>query len=226
MRRGLVMTIFEDELSDLKVQILKMGSLVEEAITRSIQSLVERNSELARQVIENDSRINAYDVAIDEECIRLIALRQPTAGDLRFITTAMKITTDLERMGDYAVDISERALELNEEPQLKPYIDIPRMTEIAEGMVRDALQAFLEKNTSLAYEVIKRDDEVDQLTVQIFNELLFFMIKDSSTITRAIKISYISKYLERIADHATNLAEMVVYMDEGKMIRHTNPPEE
>lgn len=220
------MTIFEDELSDLKVQILKMGSLVEEAIDRSIKSLVERNSDLARQVIENDTRINAFDVSIDEECIRLIALRQPTAGDLRFITTAMKITTDLERMGDYAVDICERALELNEEPQLKPYIDIPRMAEIAEGMVHDALQAFLEKNTSLAYEVIKRDDEVDQLTVQIFNELLLFMIKDSTTITRAIKISYISKYLERIADHATNLVEMVVYMNEGKMIRHTIFPEE
>ena len=220
------MTIFEDELSDLKVQILKMGSLVEEAIDHSIKSLVERNSDLARQVIENDARINAFDVSIDEECIRLIALRQPTAGDLRFITTAMKITTDLERMGDYAVDICERALELNEEPQLKPYIDIPRMAEIAEGMVRDALQAFLEQNTSLAYEVINRDDEVDQLTVQIFNELLLFMIKDSTTITRAIKISYISKYLERIADHATNLAEMVVYMNEGKMIRHTSPPEE
>ena len=219
------MTIFEDELSDLKVQILKMGSLVEEAIDRSIKSLVERDSDLARQVIENDTRINAFDVSVDEECIRLIALRQPTAGDLRFITTAMKITTDLERMGDYAVDICERALELNEEPQLKPYIDIPRMAEIAEGMVRDALQAFLEKNTSLAYEVIKRDDEVDQLTVQTFNELLLFMIKDSSTITRAIKISYISKYLERIADHATNLAEMVVYMNEGKMIRRTIPSE-
>lgn len=220
------MTIFEDELSNLKVQILKMGSLVEEAIARSIKSLVERNSDLAHRVIENDARINSFDVAIDEECIRLIALRQPTAGDLRFITTAMKITTDLERMGDYAVDISERALELNTEPQLKPYIDIPRMAEIAEGMVHDALQAFLEKNTPLAYEVIKRDDQVDQLTVQIFNELLLYMIKDSTTISRAIKISYISKYLERIADHATNLAEMVVYMNEGKMIRHTILPED
>jgi phosphate transport system protein len=220
------MTIFEDELSNLKVQILKMGSLVEEAIARSIKSLVERNSALAHQVIENEARINSYDVNIDEECIRLIALRQPTAGDLRFVTTAMKITTDLERMGDYAVDICERALELNEEPQLKPYIDIPRMAEIAEGMVHDALQAFLEKNTALAYEVINRDDEVDQLTVQIFNELLLFMIKDSSTITRAIKISYIAKYLERIADHATNVSEMVVYMIEGKMIRHIKDQEE
>jgi len=220
------MTIFEDELSNLKVKILKLASLVEEAVGRSIKSLVERNSDLARQVIESDTQINNLEVAIDEECIRLIALRQPTAGDLRFITTAMKITTDLERMGDYAVDLCERALELNEEPQLKPYIDIPRMAEIAQGMVRDALQSFLEKNTPLAYEVIKRDDEVDQLTVQIFNELLFYMIKDSSTITRAIKISYISKYLERIADHATNIAEMVVYMIEGNMIRHVKLPED
>ncbi len=219
------MTVFEDELTELKVKILKMGSLVEEVIGQAIQALVERDSELARKVIESDARINTYDVEIDEECIRLIALRQPTARDLRFVTTAMKITTDLERMGDYAVDIGERALELNEEPQLKPYIDLPRMTEISQAMVRDVLQAFLDRDTDLAYEVINRDDEVDQLTVQIFNELLFFMIKDSSTITRAIKISYISKYLERIADHATNIAEMVVYMTEGRMIRHTQPLE-
>jgi phosphate transport system protein len=218
------MSVFQDELNDLKVKILKMGSLVEEAIGKAIQALVERDSALAHQVIEQDARINTFDVEVDEECIRLIALRQPTAGDLRFITTAMKITTDLERMGDYAVDICERALELNEEPQLKPYIDLPRMAEIAQGMVREALQAFLEHNTPLAYEVVKRDDAVDELTVQIFNELLFFMIRDNSTITRAIKISYVSKYLERIADHATNIAEMVVYMDEGKMIRHMRLP--
>jgi phosphate transport system protein len=220
------MSVFQDELNDLKIKILKMGSLVEEAIGKAIQALVERDSVLAHKVIDNDARINTFDVEVDEECIRLIALRQPTAGDLRFITTAMKITTDLERMGDYAVDICERALELNEEPQLKPYIDLPRMAEIAQGMVRDALQAFLEHNTPLAYEVVKRDDAVDDLTVQIFNELLFFMIRDNTTITRAIKVSYISKYLERIADHATNIAEMVVYMDEGKMIRHMRLPEE
>ena len=220
------MTIFEDELRELRVKILKLGSLVEEAIGRSIESLRERDSELAREVIDQDARINTFDVEIDEECIRLLALRQPTAGDLRFITTAMKITTDLERMGDYAVDICERALELNQEPQLKPYMDIPRMAEIAQGMLRDVLEAFLNRNPALAYEVINRDDEVDQLTVQIFNELLLFMLKDNTTISRAIKITYISKYLERIADHATNIAEMVVYMTEGKMIRHTIPPQE
>jgi len=220
------MTIFEDELRELRVKILKLGSLVEEAIGRSIESLLERDSELAREVIDQDVRINTLDVEIDEECIRLLALRQPTAGDLRFITTAMKITTDLERMGDYAVDICERALELNQEPQLKPYMDIPRMAEIAQGMLRDVLEAFLNRNPALAYEVINRDDKVDQLTVQIFNELLLFMLKDNTTISRAIKITYISKYLERIADHATNIAEMVVYMTEGKMIRHTMPPQE
>jgi phosphate transport system protein len=219
------MTVFENELTDLKVKILKMGSLVEEAIGQAIQALVERDSDLARKVIASDARINTFDVEIDEECIRLIALRQPTARDLRFVTTAMKITTDLERMGDYAVDIGERVLELNEEPQLKPYIDLPRMAEISQAMVRDVLQAFLDRDTRLAYQVINRDDEVDQLTVQIFNELLFYMKKDSTTTSRAIKISYISKYLERVADHATNIAEMVVYMTEGRMIRHTQPPE-
>lgn len=219
------MTVFEEELKDLRVKILKMGSLVEEAIGKAIQALVDRDSELANKVIESDDRINTLDVEIDEECIRLIALRQPTAGDLRFVTMAMKITTDLERIGDYAVDICERALELNEEPQLKPYIDLPRMADIAQGMVHDALQSFLDRDTAQAYGVVNRDDEVDQLTVQIFNELLFFMIKDNTTISRAIKISYISKYLERVADHATNIAEMVVYMTEGRMIRHTQPPE-
>ena len=220
------MTVFEEELKDLRIKILKMGSLVEEAIGQAMQSLVKRDSALAQKVIENDARINTYDVEIDEDSIRLIALRQPTAGDLRFVTMAMKITTDLERIGDYAVDIGERALELNEEPQLKPYIDLPRMAEVAQGMVHDALQAFLNRDIHLAIDVINRDDVVDQLTVQIFNELLFFMIKDNTTITRAVKISYIAKYLERVADHATNIAEMVVYMIEGRMIRHTRPPED
>jgi phosphate transport system protein len=220
------MTLFQEELDTLKVTILKMGFLVEEAIGKAIQALVQRDSVLAQKVIDNDARINALDVDIDEECIRLIALRQPTAGDLRFITTAMKITTDLERMGDYAVDISERTLELNEESQLKPYIDIPKMAEIAQGMVRDVLGAFLERDTALAYEVINRDDSVDELNAQIFYELLSFMTRDNTTISRAVKVSSVSKYLERIADHATNIAEMVVYMDEGKMIRHIKHPEE
>jgi len=219
------MAIFDEELRVLKDRVLKIGSLIEAAIRDSVKSLVERNSELARKVIERDHQINALDVEIDEECIRLIALRQPKARDLRFITIAMKITTDLERMGDLAENIAERAIELNEEPQLKPYIDIPRMAEIAQEMVRESLDAFVMGCSSLPYEVIKRDDEVDNLNAQVFNELLFYMIQDPNTVTRAIKINYVSKYLERIADHATNIAEMVIYMCEGKIIRHMKIPE-
>jgi phosphate transport system protein len=218
------MSIFDEELMALKERVLKIGSMVEAAIHDSVRSLVERNSDLAREVIERDHLINALEVKIDEECIKLIALRQPKAGDLRFITTAMKITTDLERMGDLAVNIAERAIELNEEPQLKPYIDIPRMAKISEGMARDSLNAFVQGCTKLPYEVIKRDDEVDNLNVQVLNELLFYMIQDPDTISRATRISYVSKYLERIADHATNIAETVVYMCKGKMIRHMEFP--
>jgi len=219
-------TIFEKELTDLKGTVLKLGSMVEKAISDSIKSLVERNSKLGADVIDKDPQVNALDVEIDEECIRLIALRQPRAGDLRLITTAMKITTDLERIGDLAVDVSERALELNEEPQLKPYIDIPRMAEIAQGMVRDALDAFVKRDSALARDVIARDDMVDNLNWQVFNELLFFMIQDPKTVSRAVKITYVSKYIERIADHATNIAEMVVYLVEGKIIRHMTVPDD
>jgi len=219
-------TIFEKELTDLKGTVLKLGSMVEKAISDSIKSLVERNSKLAADVIDKDPQVNAIDVEIDEECIRLIALRQPRAGDLRLITTAMKITTDLERIGDLAVDVSERALELNEEPQLKPYIDIPRMAEIAQGMVRDALDALVKGDSKLAMDVIKRDDQVDMLNVHVFNELLFFMIQDPHTVSRATRITYVSKCIERIADHATNIAEMVVYLVEGKIIRHMAVPDD
>jgi phosphate transport system protein len=218
--------IFDEELRFLKERVLRIGSLVEEAIHDSVKSLVERDSDLARKVIERDYKINALDVGIDEECIRLIALRQPKARDLRFITTAMKITTDLERIGDLAENIAERAIELNDEPQLKPYIDIPRMAEIAEGMVRDSLDAFVRGCSKVPYEVIKRDDEVDNLNAQVFNELLFYMLQDPNTASRAIKISYVSKYLERIADHATNIAEMVIYMCEGKIVRHMKDTQE
>lgn len=219
-------TIFEKELDALKEKVLKLGLMVEKAISNSIKSLVERDTKIATDTIDRDHEINALEVEIDEECIRLLALRQPRAGDLRLITTAMKITTDLERMGDLAVDICERALELNEEPQLKPYIDIPRMAEITQGMVRDALNAFVRRDSALARDVLMRDDMVDNLNWQVFNELLLFMIQDPKTISRAIKISFVSKYLERIADHATNVAEMVVYLVEGKIIRHMTISEE
>lgn len=218
------MTRFEEELSRLKEMILKMGALVESSIRDSVKSLVERNDDLARSVIERDHEINALDVQIDEECIKLLALMQPMAGDLRFITTAMKITTDLERMGDNAVNIAERALELNKEPILKPYIDIPHMSQIAQGMTRDALDAFVRKDKRLAKDVIMRDDEVDDLKYGILEELISYMIRDPNTVYRAMKISFVAQYLERIADHATNIAEMIIYLVEGKIIRHMTLP--
>ena len=220
------MTVFDEELQQLKEKLLKMGSLVEDAIKNSIHALVERDNPLAQKVIDNDRLVNTLDVEIDEESIRLIALRQPKATDLRFITMAMKITTDMERMGDLAVNIAERALELNEEPVLKPYIDIPKMRAIAQGMIRDALDAFVRKDKNLAMAVIMRDDEVDDLKHDVLQELAFFMIQDPSTVSRAMKISFVAQYLERFADHATNIAEMVIYLVEGKIIRHTILPSE
>jgi phosphate transport system protein len=216
-----MMSVFENELKELREHILKLGYMVENAIRDSVKSLIERDTKLAEEVIKRDHLINALDVKIDEECVRLIALRQPMARDLRLITTAMKITTDLERMGDLAVNIAERAIELNQEPQLKPFVNIPKMAEIVQSMVRDSLDSFVTGCSKLPYEVIKRDDEVDALTVKNFEELLSLMIKDPKIIPLAIKRTYIAKYLERIADHATNICEMIIYMCKGKMIRHT-----
>ncbi|MBL7048922.1 MAG: phosphate signaling complex protein PhoU [Nitrospira sp.] len=214
------MTVRSIELAHLKEKVLKMAALVEIAIKKSVEALVTRDSELAVQVIKEDHKINAYDVDIDEECIRLLALKQPMGKDLRFITTAMKITTDLERIADNAVNIAERAIELNEEPQLKPYVDIPRMSRITQRMVIDTINAFINEDKLLAKDVIMRDDEIDDLNEVIWQELMKVMTSDPSTISRAVKITYISKYLERIGDHATNIAETVVYMVDGRIIRH------
>ncbi|TAN44421.1 MAG: phosphate signaling complex protein PhoU [Nitrospirae bacterium] len=219
------MSIFDEEIKQLKEKILKMGGLVEEAIRDSVDALTERDNELARKVIERDHVINALDVEVDEDAIRLIALRQPMATDLRFITTAMKITTDLERMADQAVNIAERSLELNEEPTLKPYIDIPRMKEIVQGMTRDALDALVKGDKRLANNVILRDDEVDDLKFGILEELISYMVRDPATVSRAMKISFVAQYLERVGDHATNIAEMVIYLVEGKIIRHMAKPD-
>ncbi|HMU54288.1 MAG TPA: phosphate signaling complex protein PhoU [Nitrospira sp.] len=215
---------FDQELADLKTQILRMGSLVERQIEGSIQALVDRDVHLASRVIERDTLVNGLDVEIDEACIRLLALQAPAAGDLRFITTAMKISTELERMSDLAENISERVIELNEEPQLKPYIDIPRMSNWTMRMVRECLEAFVRSDAALARKVCADDDFVDDLTHQLFRELLSFMIENPGTITRAIRLTFIGKYLERIADHATNIGELVIYMVEGKIIRHTSQP--
>jgi len=212
---------FHDELEALKQTLLAMGALVEDQIRRGMRALVDRDSELAQDVIDRDRQVNAYDVEVDEKCVELLALYQPAAGDLRFITTAMKIVTDLERIGDQAVNIAQRALELNREPQLKPYIDLPRMADNAERMVKESLDAFVARDTALARRVCAEDSAVDDLKEQIFRELLTFMMEDPRTIPRAIRLIFISRFLERVADHATNIAEMVIYMVESKMVRHT-----
>lgn len=220
------MPVREEDYRKLREDLLAMAGLVQTAIIESVRSLVERDKEAAKNVIDGDRRINSYDVKIDEECVELIALRQPMGRDLRFLTTAMKITTDLERIADNAVNIAERALELDEEPILKqPYIDIPRMAEISEKMVKNAIDAFLNEDTALAIDVIKQDDQIDELNESVIMELTCVMTKDPATVSRASKISYISKYLERIGDHSTNIAEMVVYMVKGRIIRHMLPDE-
>lgn len=210
----------ELQLEKLKERILSMGGFVEDAIRKSIKALVERDREIAIQVIDGDAIVNTYDVEIEEECIRFMALWQPKGSNLRLITTAIKIITDLERMGDLAVDICERAIELNDEPPLKPYIDIPRMAEAAQKMLKDSLDAFVRKDADLAMNVCEADDFVDNLNQQIFNELLIYMLQDPKTISRAVRLTYVTKYLERVADHATNIAEMVVFLVKGKVIRH------
>ena len=210
----------EEELKKLREDILYMGGLVENQIQKAVKSLVDRDSELAQAIIERDREVNRLDVEIDDHCIRLLALHQPAGRDLRFITTGLKITTDLERIGDMAVNICERALELNQEPQLKPYIDVPRMAKITQGMIRESLDAFVREDTGIALKVCKNDQAVDDLNSQIFREVISFMVADPQTINRAMKITFVSKYLERIADHATNIAEMVIFMVKGKSIRH------
>ncbi len=215
---------FDEELAALKIQLLRMAGLAEDQIDKALTALVTRDSTLARQVIERDHQVNAMDVEIDEDCIRLLALHQPAARDLRLVTTAMKIATELERISDLAENICERSIELNEEPQLKPYIDIPRMGNQARMMVQESIDAFVKDDATLARRVLTNDDSVDALMEQVFRELLSFMLEDPHTITRAIRLSFIAKYLERVADHATNIAELVVYLVEGKIIRHTTPP--
>jgi phosphate transport system protein len=213
-------THFQKELEVLKENLLKMAAMVEEAIRHSIQSLVKGDSDLAQKTFELEDRINKMEIAIDDMCLKLLALRQPMATDLRFITSAMRIITDLERMGDQAVNISERAISLNQEPQIKPYIDIPRMAEIAQSMVKDVLDAFVNRDPKLARSVCARDDVVDGLNDQVVRELLTYMVSDPKTITRSVHLMIVARCLERIADHATNIAEDVIFMVDALVIKH------
>ena len=213
-------THFQQELNHLKKELLKMAGLAEQAIANAIDALVKRDSALAEKTIREDKAINDIELEIDDLSLKLLALHQPMAADLRFITSAMRINIELERIGDLAVNIAERALSLNQEPQLKPYIDIPRMAEITKNMVKTVLDAFVSGDPDLARAVCERDDQVDDLNDQVFRELLSFMIADPKTITRAVHLIIVSKYLERIADHATNIAEGVIFMVKARVIKH------
>ena len=210
---------FDADLDDLRALLLRMGSLCEEMIQYAVKVIVERDAGHVAAVQEWESQVNLLHIEIDEVCLKLIALHQPAAGDLRFIAAALKVNSDLERIGDQAVNIAETATYLIKEPGIKMG-DIPRMVEVAVGMVKDALDAFSRGDVELAQDVIRRDDEEDRLKSQTFNELVQLMQSDASTIQRGMDVILISRNLERVADHATNIAEDVVFMVVGKDIRH------
>ncbi|MBI5420012.1 MAG: phosphate signaling complex protein PhoU [Deltaproteobacteria bacterium] len=214
---------YREELGSLRETVLRMGGLVEQMTHRAIQALVERKIEMLAEVKAMEAQVNQLHIDIDEICLEMIALRQPTAADLRFIAAAMKINTDMERIGDQAINVTERAEFLLTVPPVKPLIDIPRMAEIAKEMLRDALDAFVNGNDELAYNAIKKDDLVDHLKDQVFRELLTYMMADPATIPRALELILVSRHLERIADHATNICEDVIFMVKGKDIRHQGP---
>lgn len=211
---------FNDEVVALKEMLLTMGSRAEAMLAKSIEALVRRDENLAREAIDEDEMLDELEKAVDEKAILLLA-KAPLATDLRLIAAAMKISQNLERVGDEATSIARRAIDLNQEPQLKPYVDIPRMAAIALEMLKDALDAFVNRNTEKARAVVPRDKEVDQIHKQLQRELVSYMIESPATITRCLHLMTISKRIERIADHATNIAEEVVYIYEARDIRHT-----
>jgi phosphate transport system protein len=212
--------MFDEELKDLKELLLRMAGLAEESIAAAIKALKDRDESLLGRVFAHEEKINLIEIEIDEVCMRLLALRQPMAGDLRFITTAMKLGSELERIGDQAVNIAERTTELLKVSQLKPLLDIPRMAGLAQAMVVDSINAFINLDAELGRRICERDDEVDKLNQQIFRELLTYMMEDASTIHRAVDLILIGRHLERIADHATNIGEDVIYLVKGKTIKH------
>ena len=211
---------FETEMQALKNRLLSMGAMVEERVHQAVVALMERNATAAEAIIAGDQEVNELQIEVDDRCLKLLALQQPMASDLRLITAAMKINADLERIGDQAVNIAENSLKLMNNAPLKPIIDLPRMAEIAEAMTRDSLDAFVRKDVALARSVLARDDEVDQLKDHIFRVLLTYMMADPGTIERALSLILVSRNLERIADHATNISEMVVFMVKGEVVRH------
>jgi phosphate transport system protein len=211
---------FDVELQALKTRLLNMGALVEERAELSVRALMERRADLAEQVIAGDHEVNALQMEIDDRALKLLALQAPMARDLRLITSAMKINADLERIGDQAVNIAQNAIKVLAAPPLKPIINLPHMAEIAQGMTRDSLDAFVRRDAELARSVLQRDDEVDQLKDSIFRVLLTHMMADPGTIERALSLILVSRNIERIADHATNIAEDVIFVVEARDVRH------
>lgn len=216
------MTHYAEEMDHLKESLLAMASHAESAVARAIRALVERDDALARQVERDDNVLDQYEIEIDDTAIQLLA-KAPLATDLRLTAVAMKISQNLERVGDCAVTIARRAVDLSAEPQLKPYVDIPRMAAMSIEMLREALSAFIERDPAKARTVVPRDSDVDNLNRQLHRELASYMVERPATITRCLHLMVISKSLERVADHATNIAEEVVYLYEAVDIRHTAP---
>jgi phosphate transport system protein len=211
---------FERELEALKEQLLRMGGRAEAIILKAVDALGRRDASLAHEVLADDKLIDRLELDIDDRCLRLLALQQPLARDLRFITAALKISNDLERVGDHAVNIAGSALRLAEQPQLKPLVDIPRMAELAGGMLHEALDAFVRDDTGAARRICLRDDEVDNLNRQVFRDLVGLMIEDPTTITRGMELVLVARNLERVGDMATNVAEEVVFIAEARVIKH------
>lgn len=212
---------FDQELKDLNQEILKIGAFAEEAIYKSVEALKNRDKELAKSVIDNDNNIDQLELAIDEKCIDLIARYQPMAKDLRFITTGMKINAELERIADIAVDIAQRTLELTDKPLLKPLVDIPKLTAIAQNMVKTSIDAFVKGDIELAKKVMLSDPEADKLRNLIQKELIEdYMVKDCASAPRAVQLLLIARFLERICDHTTNIAEDVIYMVQAEVVKH------
>ena len=215
---------FIEELEELQGRLLEMGTLVESAIHHSVLALVERSEDMARQVLRNEDRINHLEVEIDDLAVRLLALQQPMAKDLRLLTAAIKINTDLERMGDLAVNIVERSIALMHLPPVKPLIDIPQMARTVESMVRKSLDAFVKREPELARSVLLSDDEVDRLRDSVQSELVSFMQRDPTVIPQALDLILVARHLERIADHATNIAEDTLFLVKGVDVRHHLEP--
>jgi phosphate transport system protein len=211
---------FQDELAALQERLLAMGGLAEERVCESVRALSDRDADLVERLLAGDEPVNELHIEVDDRCFKLLALHQPMAADLRAIVAAVKINTDLERVGDLAVNIAEAAKRYLQHPPVKPLIDIPRMGEIAEGMLRDALDAFVRRDIALAEAVLAEDDRLDALKTQIFRELLTFMLSDPSTIEPSLDLILISRHLERIGDHATNIAEDVIFMVSARDVRH------